>query len=167
MNSPPLYLGVFYRPPNCNDEALLHLEKQLDLLTCKNKLPHLIIGGDFNVPSIDWESNSIRRTPQYGLTVNEKILEILEKHSLQQMVDQPTHGKNTLDLFLTTSPDLFSNCNTLPGMCNHEAVTAEYEIKANICEKKPREIYFFKRANTEQIINKLGRDEKVHGQTGV
>jgi hypothetical protein len=155
LNSPPLYLGVFYRPPNCNDESLLHLEKQLDLLTCKSKLPHLIIGGDFNVPSIDWENNSIRRTPQYGLRVNEKILEILEKHSLHQQVDQPTHGKNTLDLFLTTSPDLFGNCKTLPGMCNHEAVTTEYEIKANICEKKPREIYIFNRANTEQIINKL------------
>ena len=56
------------------------------------------------------------------------MLDIVEANYLNQMVNIATHGKNTLDLFFVTSPDLFSNCRTVPGLCKHEAVVAEYEL---------------------------------------
>ena len=43
----------------------------------------------------------------------------------------------------------------LMGLRNYEAVLAEYEIKASINKKKPREVYIFKRANAQKIKSLL------------
>ena len=59
--NPPLYLVVFYRPTDNKEGALVELGKQLNFITNKNQLPHLIVAGDFNVPSINWSNNSISK----------------------------------------------------------------------------------------------------------
>ena len=48
--SPPLYLGVFYRPPDSNENPLIELEKQINYITSKDNLPNFTIAGDFNLP---------------------------------------------------------------------------------------------------------------------
>ena len=153
--NPPLFLGVFYRPTDNNQQPLIELQNQIHHLTSRSKLPHLIIGGDFNAPSINWETNTVKNNPQYGAKIHEMILEITEKNSLHQMVNKTTHGKNTLDLLFTTSPDLLSACRTLPGMSKHEAVFMNYEMRASLSKKLPREVLCFNKANTTEISSRL------------
>ena len=79
------------------------------------------------------------------------MIEIADNFSLQQMVDIPTHGDNILDLFFTTNPDLMNNIRTSPGLSKHEAVIADYKLKANLYRKQPRQVYIFNKANKEKI----------------
>ncbi|MCG8048822.1 MAG: hypothetical protein N0E48_24995 [Candidatus Thiodiazotropha endolucinida] len=53
-----LYVGCMYRPPQVDDTEYL---AQLD--TCLSRIPdgsHTWLGGDLNLPGIDWESNSVK-----------------------------------------------------------------------------------------------------------
>ena len=150
-NCAPVYLASFYRPTNNNEEPLQELDRQLNLLTNNHRLPHLILAGDFNVPSIDWKNNTLGSNPQYGQRINSKMLEIADNHCLHQMVDETTRNESILDLIFTTSPDLLSKCQTVPGISDHDAVSAEYEIKACISEKEPRKVYIFNKADHKKI----------------
>jgi exonuclease III len=87
-NSLPVYLAVFYRPPDSREDTLIELGKQINILTNKKHLPNIIIGGDFNVPSIDWNENVIMKKPQYGLKINEVFLNVVEENIIHQIVTQ-------------------------------------------------------------------------------
>ena len=106
VNSPAIYFGCMYRPTDNNPKPLEALAADLENLTSSgSQLPIIILGGDFNLPSIDWTSESIGPSPRYGKKVNEKMMEIYYNNSLHQLVDFPTHGENILDLLFTTVPD--------------------------------------------------------------
>ena len=92
VNYPPLYLGAFYRPTNNDENPLLELDKQIGFLTNnKHALPHIVIAGDFNVPSIDWEKSRITPNPQYGIKINQLILDIADNHSfIRRSMNQHT-----------------------------------------------------------------------------
>ena len=62
-------------------------------------------------------------------------MDIVNNHSLTQVVQEPTHGKNTLDLIFTTSPDLMDEIQTTPGISNHHEVKALYRSKLDIKQK--------------------------------
>lgn len=44
-------LGLFYRPPNSEEDVLMELRNSLDRL---DELCQLVLVGDFNLPNIDW-----------------------------------------------------------------------------------------------------------------
>jgi hypothetical protein len=39
----------------------------------KGNLPNIILGGDFNLPHIDWSLNTVKPNPQYGKEINKKL----------------------------------------------------------------------------------------------
>ena len=155
---------MFYRPPDSNENPLIELEKQINLITCKDNVPNFTIAGDFNFPSINWQNNTVERNPQYGIKANERFVKMIDENFLHQIVDKETHGNNILDLFLTTSPDLFTSCETIPGMSKHSAVVVEYQTKVSIKNVKAREVYAFKKANAAEIVQNLiiMKDEFLH-----
>ena len=51
-----LYVGAYYRPPSANN-TLLGLEQSLQKLRNSNSVVWL--GGDFNLPNIDWEDSAL------------------------------------------------------------------------------------------------------------
>ena len=46
---------------------------------------------------------------QYGKTINEKMLEIHPEYNLEPTVKEQTKASKTLDLAVTTNPDLLQN----------------------------------------------------------
>ena len=56
--SKPLYLASFYKPPNTTSQPLEALASSYNKLITlhKRSSPNIIIGGDFNLPGIDWET---------------------------------------------------------------------------------------------------------------
>lgn len=58
-----LTFGVFYRPPNNSIEPLVDLSASLDEF---NDPAEIILVGDFNLPYIDWFTNSVLRDVTIG-----------------------------------------------------------------------------------------------------
>ena len=114
-----------YRPPNNDPGPLKALAMELEKLTSSGALPTIILSGDFNLPSIDWKSESVASSPRYGREINDLMMQICHDNWLHQLVDNPTHGNNILDLILTTVPDSIENVTHRPGLSKHDAITAD------------------------------------------
>jgi hypothetical protein len=137
----PLYIGCFYRPTNDDPKALTELDEALKKLTSKNNLPNIILGGDFNTPHINWETNTIvngQNKPQYGKKLNQTLLDLVNDNMLAQKQHKPTRGENILDLCFTTIPDQIKNIDTVPGMSDHDAVTVDLDIAVKYSRKRPK-----------------------------
>ena len=93
----------------------------------------VIFGGDFNLPDISWETNSIVGS-QYPKSMNSKYLDMIAECSLEQIVDFETRSKskNILDLILTSHPGLKQRCKPLPSIGN-----SDHDIVLYDCALKP------------------------------
>ena len=95
----PVFIGAFYRPPS-SDEA--YVEK---IRTSLDKIPvlhNIWLLGDFNLPDIDWSVNCFKPSGRHPAQ-SKALVAILLDHNLQQMVEEPTRGRNILNLFLTNN----------------------------------------------------------------
>ena len=88
------------------------------------------IGGDANLPDIDWSSNSITGNISRK-DINETMIQTLENWGMDQMVDFPTRERN-LGIFCTNRPSLIQTCSPLPGISDREIVLVESNVSAKI-----------------------------------
>ena len=174
QGSQPLYLGSYYRQPSSTIEIMEELEKSIEAITISNngRLPNIILSGDFNLPSIDWETNTVRDNPQYGQAINSKLVEIANNNDLIQMVTEPTRGNNILDLLFTTNPALVEHIEIHPGMSDHNIVITDVNLRARTVMKKPRKVHLFKKADMgsldkdiEQDLTRYLEDENIENET--
>ena len=64
------------------------------------------IGGDFNLPNINWIDNSISNNA-YPLSFCNLLLDTFDTFRFQQLVTFPPEDiRNTLDIFATNQPSL-------------------------------------------------------------
>ena len=106
------------------------------------------------MPDIDWKMSSVKDNPQYGVTVNQKFLDLVDDHGLTQLVTFPTRQESVLDLVLTSHPVLVNNLNTtegISGINEHSAVSFELNLAVKVNKKKPRTVYKFAKANYDDI----------------
>ena len=76
----------------------------------------VLITGDFNFHFIEWKRNEMsectwRKKKTVHGTINqqkyfEKLIEVIDKHPLVQMKEQPTRENNTLDLMFPNNPKI-------------------------------------------------------------
>ena len=131
----------------------------IDLTNCLNNLNKdnvLWIGGDFNLPDIDWKTQRITGH-QYPMTINNMFLDKIQDLALTQTNEIPTRGNNILDLFFTNRPSLIKNSTTIPGLSDHDIVLIDSFIRANITKPIPRTISVWKKAD----INAMRNDTKT------
>ena len=125
-----LKLGVFvlYRPPEAPNGKFSSalgfvnkcIEKELEGSF------QICIVGDFNFPDIDWKTEKILRgqTTQSQESARE-FLTFLNSHFMNQCVDKPTRGPNTLDLFCVDNPSLVQASTVSPiELSDHSLVSA-------------------------------------------
>ena len=91
--------------------------------------------GDFNLPDIDWDSNTITGH-QYSLAVNQLFLDLFSDLGLTQTVKEPTREDNILDLFLTNNNNLIKSSSVVSGTSDHHAVVVESKVSI-----KPKKNY--------------------------
>ena len=80
-----LVVGSFYRLPNTGDSPILELESQLSEITDtfrNNPKTTLILGGDFNVRGIDWETGLVSDDSPNRL-LKKKLIEVISEAGLQ------------------------------------------------------------------------------------
>ena len=98
---------------------------------------HIILGGDYNLPGVDWKACSAppgtahRRQAKLLLTTMEEL-------NLSQMIEFPTRGRNILDLMFTDAPSLVTSIKGAPGMSDHETIIVKHQLKATINKKESR-----------------------------
>ena len=144
-----LYVGAYYRPPSANN-TLLGLEQSLQKLRNSNSVVWL--GGDFNLPNIDWEDNAVKPDTQVGL--GNSLLDICSDLGRTQMNNQPTRRENILDL--TNSPTLVRHMEMIPGIGDHDsAIKADSMIKPMVSQCKPRKIYQYHKGDMTALKSYL------------
>ena len=102
-----------------------------------------MLGGDLNLPSVNWKDGITQEQPQYGVSLNAKGVGIADDYGLTQIVETPTRKSSILDIILCTYPDLMSDVAVVEGISDHEAVTAKINFKAKLNIKKPRKVLLF------------------------
>ena len=108
QGSKSIYIGSYYRRPSSKLDMVESLESSIQQISsnAKNNMPNIILGGDFNLPDINWDNNTVKTNPQYGIQMNLKLVEIATENDLTQIVSEPTRGNNILDLMFTNNPGL-------------------------------------------------------------
>ncbi|EDO34832.1 predicted protein, partial [Nematostella vectensis] len=68
---------------------------------------------------------------------------------------EPTRGENTLDLVLTTCPEMVLDLVVEPGMSDHDLVLFDLNLKPSFNKKKPLKVFVFKKGNMGAVKTDL------------
>lgn len=104
-----LVIGVIYRAPASPVDYLQKIDEELSTLT--NSRSRIILIGDFNLPSVDWDARvpgSMERSHA------DSMLEIMTKYGLIQTVKKPTRTQG--------------NCNSLLDLIFLSGEAFDYKI---------------------------------------
>ena len=112
MASKSLTRGYFNRFPETKSSTSEELVKYLDLMP-KSLYHTIVLGGDFNIPGINWDNGC------------ELLLSSPDTHALAQIHNEPTREDNILDLLITNKPSLIKTYHIVPGISDHCAVMTE------------------------------------------
>jgi len=147
----PLCLCYFYRQPNNNITPIAILNNFLS----ENDSPQILLAGDFNTPSVSWIDGTGQISPNpdlYGIDDNLSLLETINEFELDQLVTEPTHGGNILDLIFSSHPESAINIEVVPGVLDDEAVYFEFKLN-NRPESDDigHPIFLYNRGNITQL----------------
>ena len=144
-----------YRSPNQseNDFESFCNNFELTLDAASATIPFLIVAiGNFNVKSSNWNTGDT--TTFEG----SKIEAITSKFGLQQLVNEPTHvlGKpvSCVDLIFSYQPNLVMSSgihSSLHQNFHHQIVFAKFNLKVHYLPPYEREVWHFKKTNTDHI----------------
>ena len=120
------------------DELNLSLQK----LNKTTKDAQIWLTGDFNAPCIIWESMSFS-TNRTHVAAHSSLIDVMQEHRLEQIVNQPTRHQNILDLFFLNHPSVKHTIDILPGLGDHDIVCVDIEMRSEINKQNPRQIYLY------------------------
>ena len=158
-----MVVGAFYRPPDKTDEDYLNkVKEEISTIKEKHRRDIFVIEGDFNLPDINWEEQTIINR-QYPIKTNQTFLEIVADNGLEQIVDFPTRKDNTLDLMRLSHPAYKFRCKPLSSIENSDHDIVLLDIACKPFKPKPvrRKIYLWKKAD----IYKIKEDLESFGNT--
>ena len=153
---PPVVVACAYRPPDNNTDISEAISRDITEIRAKFKKSEFMMGGDFNLPDIDWETSEIKGG-RYSKTVNQIILDACNDNGLRQTVTEPTRKdktsgvENILDLFLTSNPNLLTKTEVVSGLGDHEAVRIDSLLQLSRKKKAKREIRLWKQTDIQSL----------------
>lgn len=119
-------VGAFYRPPNSDD---MFVDKLSDFL-CSYRSCNLLLAGDFNVPTVNWDSDF----PVDLTSAVEPLVDLILLHGLKQLVKQLARIQNgvesILDLFFVSDrlQRRKSNIEVVEGISDHKMVKLTMQL---------------------------------------
>ena len=126
--SPMIIIGV-YRPPSRNTSYTVELCHEITNIVNRNPNSFICCTGDFNVPDINWDNESIE-SHNYPVSISQAVLQMSADCGFTQLVDFPTRERNILDLFFTNRPLLIDQCLGTSGISDHDIIllSIQYNI---------------------------------------
>jgi len=101
------------------------------------------------------DNNSFTPGGRYP-AVSKKLLKINADFGLEQVVSEPTRGRNILDLFLTTNSTLIEKSTTVPGISDHDRIPVIIiNCKPKTNRVKPRKIFLYHKADLQAVKDDL------------
>ena len=154
-NARKLLVCSYYRPHQDDDTSLPLLNESLNRMNPNSK-SIIVVRGDFNLGHMNWDIPSIitgKPNPQQ----HKMLLDILNDHSLTQVVTIPTRQDKILDLILTNYPSIVDKLETMPpiGESDHDIVYTECATSLRRCHAKPRKVLQFSKAKWDPINKDL------------
>ena len=147
--SRPLVVGAIYRTPS--DNSLEHIQEITTSLNTLDTNDIIWVGGDLNLPDIDWKANQVVGH-QYPNLTNQTFLSKITDMGLHQVNDKPTKVNATLDILCTHHPSLVTKTAVIPGLSDHDIVLVYSRIiKSNKTKPTARNISIWKQADFEAI----------------
>jgi len=177
-NCKSLLLAAFYRPPSTNTDYLQNLELSLTRI---NADKNIWLTGDFNLPDIDWTALSPHDPPLTDLAapiiphtnrrqLHDTFMDIINTYSLSQTVLTPTRTQimtrpngagdphttsHILDLSLTNNVLDITNTKVIPGLCDHDIVLFDADLRPTRQKQRRRPIFLFSRADLDAITQDI------------
>ena len=134
-----------YRAPRRTSSESLFDE--IKRLSKKYKHNPVWIGGDFNLPDIDWETKSIIGS-QYPKSLNVSFLETLDLCNSDQLVNFTTRKNHTLDLLITNRQSFVDKCLPIPGFGDHDtAISVDVACQPMYSKPPCQEVFIWKKVD--------------------
>ena len=158
QGSKDVTVGAFYRSQIFGATASYMNELRESLSRIKlTKNSQIWLAGDFNFPDVNWDTLSVKPGGTYA-GLSRQMIEIANDFGLEQVVREPTRGKNTLDLFFTTNPTLVERSTVTPGLSDHDGVPLIIiSAKPRVIKQRPRKVYLYHKADTNALLSDLRR----------
>ena len=169
VNKKTHFVASWYRPPvdghlpvsdNGND-LLNSLDKfdnlfreQLDKIkniNKGNKPPLIHVLGDFNFRDIVWPDRLSKSGSSLSQTEGQILIDIMNDHGLEQLVNFPTRERNTLDLILTSLPGQFADIHSPDKLSDHDIVSGTLKIAIPPIKKSRRKVYRYQKGDYESM----------------
>ena len=126
---------ILYRSPTSTNYELLfnHLSKKMGIITFPSPRSEIIILGDFNV----YNSNWLTYSPHITSPAAHDAEDFPIVNDLSQLISEPTRipdnsrdTANTIDLFLTSTTDLYSHhfLDSLLGKSDQCLITIQHKF---------------------------------------
>lgn len=112
-------IGI-YRAPN---EDLRVLERLVARTSCNsNSAKRSIIGGDLNLPQVDWNGKADAKS-----VAEEFINNLVFENGFSQVVERPTRGDAILDVYLILPESACTSSSIVQGISDHHGVIIEVD----------------------------------------
>ena len=128
--------------------------EQLDYIRTHHKgkkLPSAHVLGDFNFKDIDWPDRLSKSGSMLSQSEGQILIDIMNDHGLEQMVNFPTREKNTLDLILTTLPGQFQDVHSTDKHSDHDIVSGTLKFFIPPIKKPRRKVYLYQKGDYESM----------------
>lgn len=147
-------VGIYYRTPSMNDHAeltswLIKFQRSID--SAKALKPRtLSIIGDLNAKNRTWYPEGINNI------AGVKLLELLSRNGLCQLIDEPTRitdTKSLIDLYITDSPTMVLNTEVFPKLhnCDHCPIFITLNLSMPPSKKLTRIHYEYHKINVDAV----------------
>lgn len=142
-----------YRPPNSCTTFCDDLHDVLNNIVTKFPRTPLFLLGDFNFPKINWSTTSPVVCDSSCET--KAFVKLCTDFNFSQLISEPTRSANTLDLVLTTAPDLVHELTFLPGLSDHCFIHFVLNEKVKRPVTQPKQIRDYSKGNFTAINQEL------------
>ena len=123
------YIASWYREPSGSCEVFQLLRNQLEHIKSQHKkLPPVHIPGDFYCKDIVWPDRLNKNGTMLSQSQGQILVDIMNDHGLQQLVNFPTREKNTLDLILTLLPGQFQEVYSPDKLNDYDIVAGTFKV---------------------------------------
>ena len=152
-------IALVYRSPSSPMENNLKLLENIKYILREHKPTHFMLFGDFNLPSINWETGTC---PEGEDSMSSRFLEATKDSFLFQHVTGSTRFRGTqqsrLDLIFTNEEEMIDSIEkeSPPGKSDHVALKWNFIVKGKVkSEPKTHERFHFTKGNYEAIRQEL------------
>ena len=147
-------IGSYYKPKEYDTDSLQEL--QLSLEKASKTKANIWLGGDFNLPKMNWQTVNPASNCNF-ISYYNNFINTFYDHNLTQTVLEPTRENNILDLFLTTNPTVVRRSSVIPGISDHNIALIDTNVAAQVRRQRPRQIPLYKRADWDGLKQHMTR----------